>query len=56
MVWVAIAIHCKSQDKQTEFLSARLKDASAAGSYTLYVHVYTVAALRSYTKGILNTK
>lgn len=56
MMWVAIVIHCKSQDKQTEFLSAGLKDAFAAESYTLYVYVYTVAALRSYSKGILNTK
>lgn len=43
MVWVAIVIHCKSHphDKQTEFLSARLKDAFAAGSYTLYTRIHS---------------
>lgn len=51
-LWNGVGSYCKSHDKQTEFLSARLKDAFAAGSYTLY----TVVELRSYTKGILNTK
>lgn len=33
-LWNGVGSYCNPHDKQTEFLSARLKDAFAAGSYT----------------------